>query len=160
MFQNSEGGHVRCILCFISGGGQFSCNPTKSKRHWSCGGIGHATACQVNFCPISDSLWPKHTHLTVGGVSCGSWVPVSQSFCGSVGVKNHLAWTATTPWIPMTPGRSAATTTASLTFLGRRRKWPHAVQLLHGLREEALDTWILSHPRGESLRPGKDGKGI
>ena len=83
--------NVRCILCFISVRSQFYCNPKRSSSHWICGGTNHAT-CQVNFCPISDSLWPKQKHLTVGGVSCVS-VPVSQFFRldprEKPGVDNH-----------------------------------------------------------------------
>ena len=139
--------NVRCILCFTSVRSQFYCNPKRSNSHWICGGTNHAT-CQVNFCPISDSLWPKQKHLTVGGVSCVS-VPVSQFFRLD---PREKPGTTTTPWIPMTPGPSAATTTASLTSLGRR-KWPQAVQLLQGLRPEALDAWIFTP--WESLPPGK-----
>eukprot|EP00435_Cladocopium_sp_Y103_P044199 s1163_g12.t1 len=87
-------------------------------------------------CPIL--FGPK---LDSGGVPCGSWVPGSHFVVWISGCKNHRAWTTTTPWIPMTPGRrpSAATTTASLASLGRRRKWRQAVQLLQGLRLETLE---------------------
>ena len=79
--------NVRCILCFISVRSQFDCNPKRSNSHWICGGTN-----QVNFCQISDSLWPKEKHLTVAGVSSVS-VPVSQFFRldprEKPGVDNH-----------------------------------------------------------------------